>query len=111
MKKTFLSLAILVSVLSCKSTQETSKPETTSQRTSTEQSGRSNPEEMFTKMDTNTDGKLSKEEVKGPLAEKFSEIDTNKDGFISKDELKNAPKPDRQGRPNGVQGQGGQGRR
>ncbi|WP_339662607.1 EF-hand domain-containing protein, partial [uncultured Polaribacter sp.] len=31
----------------------------------------------------------------GPLAESFSKIDTNEDGFISKEELKNAPKPER----------------
>lgn len=49
--------------------------------------------DLFLKMDMNKDDKLSKDEVKGPLANHFSEIDKNKDGFISKDELKKAPKP------------------
>ena len=40
-------------------------------------------------MDTNKDGKLSKEEVKGPLKEQFSKIDTNNDDFITEQELKN----------------------
>ncbi|EPR72170.1 conserved hypothetical protein-putative phospholipid-binding protein [Winogradskyella psychrotolerans RS-3] len=44
--------------------------------------------DLMNQMDANKDGKLSKDEVKGPLAEQFSEIDTNKDGFISKTELK-----------------------
>jgi Ca2+-binding EF-hand superfamily protein len=50
-------------------------------------------------MDTNEDGKLSKDEVKGPLANDFSKIDTNNDGFISKKELEKAPKPRQGGRP------------
>lgn len=53
--------------------------------------------DSFQKMDTNSDGKLSKEEVKGPLSNEFSKIDTNSDGFLSKEELKNAPKPSRGG--------------
>jgi Ca2+-binding EF-hand superfamily protein len=57
-------------------------------------------EQLMEKMDTNKDQKLSKAEVKGPLADQFSQIDTNKDGFLSKTELENAPKPERgQGRP------------
>ena len=44
-------------------------------------------------MDSNKDGKLSKEEVKGPLLNDFSKIDTNNDGYISKEELAKAPKP------------------
>ena len=101
MKKTFLSIVFLTLLASCGSNEKT----TTSQESSTESQGRQidgerqrpNPETMFAEMDVNKDGKLSKEEVKGPLAEKFAEIDSNKDGFISKEELKNAPKPERQG--------------
>ena len=52
-------------------------------------------EELFKKMDTNKDEKLSKDEVKGPLKDDFAKIDTNKDGFLSKEELKKAPKPER----------------
>lgn len=50
-------------------------------------------EELFKKMDTNKDGKLSKKEVKGPLKDDFAKIDLDKDGFITKKELKKAPKP------------------
>lgn len=60
---------------------------------------------LFAQMDSNKDGKLSKEEVQGPLANDFAKIDTDSDGFISKEELNKAPKPSGQ-RPQ--QGQGGQ---
>ena len=50
-------------------------------------------------MDSNKDNKLSKKEVKGPLKDDFSKVDTNKDGFITKEELKKAPKPERKGPP------------
>lgn len=49
--------------------------------------GRPNISELISEMDTNKDGKLSKEEVKGPLAEDFSKIDLNKDTFLTKAEL------------------------
>jgi len=52
-----------------------------------------NYEELLNKMDTDEDGQLSKNEVKGPLKEDFSKIDTNKDGFITEEELKKGPKP------------------
>ncbi len=51
------------------------------------------------KMDANKDGKLSKDELKGPLARDFSKIDTDNDGFITRKELENAPKPERGQRP------------
>ncbi|GAA3520774.1 hypothetical protein GCM10022393_38810 [Aquimarina addita] len=51
-------------------------------------------------MDANSDGKLSVEEVEGPIKSDFSKIDADGDGFISKTELENAPKPNRQ-RPSG----------
>lgn len=50
---------------------------------------------LLEKMDSNNDGKLSKEEIKGPLAKDFDVIDTNEDGFITEEEFKNAPKPER----------------
>ncbi|TLP79162.1 EF-hand domain-containing protein [Maribacter sp. ACAM166] len=53
--------------------------------------------ELLKQMDKNEDGKLSKNEVKGPLKNDFAKIDTDKNGFISKKELENAPKP--KGRP------------
>jgi len=52
---------------------------------------------LLEEMDADEDGKLSKEEVKGPLKDNFSEINTNEDGFISKEEFDEAPKP--KGRP------------
>ena len=54
-----------------------------------------NFEDLLTRMDENKDGKLSKSEVRGPLANHFSKIDSNKDGFITKEELEKAPKPNR----------------
>ena len=59
------------------------------------QNHRPNITELFKKMDVNKDDKLSRNEVKGPLANQFSKLDLNSDGFISKEELKNAPKPKR----------------
>jgi Ca2+-binding EF-hand superfamily protein len=44
--------------------------------------------QILERMDTNKDGKISKDEARGPIAENFERIDTNKDGFIDKDELR-----------------------
>lgn len=48
--------------------------------------------EMFAKLDTDNDGKISKAEAdkgdKVKLKENFATIDTNKDSFIDKDEMK-----------------------
>ena len=49
-------------------------------------------------MDKNDDGKLSKDEVKGPLKDEFAKIDTDEDGFISKKEFEKAPRPKRKER-------------
>ncbi|MGS0524983.1 hypothetical protein ACU8V7_07015 [Zobellia nedashkovskayae] len=46
-------------------------------------------------MDANEEGKLSKDELKGPIKNDFATIDTDEDGFLSLEELKNAPKPKR----------------
>tara|TARA_R110002050_G_scaffold195593_2_gene330464 strand:+ start:5630 stop:5950 length:321 start_codon:yes stop_codon:yes gene_type:complete len=56
-------------------------------------------EELFVKLDTNKDGKLSKKEVQGPLKKDFSKVDTNGDGFLSKEEIEAAPKPKQGQRP------------
>jgi Ca2+-binding EF-hand superfamily protein len=45
-------------------------------------------EELLQKMDVNKDGKLAKNEAKGPLSKDFKQVDTNGDGFITEDELK-----------------------
>ena len=71
-------------VFSCKENKSSDRP------------GKQGPlsvEEIFKKFDENEDGKLSEEEVKGPLKEMFSKIDTNKDGFLSNEEVEKAPKP------------------
>jgi Ca2+-binding EF-hand superfamily protein len=49
--------------------------------------------EHWKKLDTNGDGKISKEEAKAGaprMAEHFDAIDANKDGFITPDEMKAA---------------------
>jgi len=48
--------------------------------------------EHWKKLDTNGDGKISKDEAKAAprLAERFDAIDANKDGFITQDEMKAA---------------------
>lgn len=98
MKRKKILVAVLFAVItvisSCKSSSETTeKPEQ-------KRGGkRMSIDALFTQMDSNKDGKLSKSEVKGPLAKEFSKIDANNDGFISKEELKNAPKPERKQRP------------
>ncbi|MUU78221.1 EF-hand domain-containing protein [Winogradskyella endarachnes] len=56
--------------------------------------------ELLKEMDANEDGKLAKDELKGPLKDDFAKIDTDEDGFISEEEFKNAPKPERKGRGN-----------
>lgn len=57
-------------------------------------------QELLKEMDENEDGKLSKEELKGPLKENFTEVDLDEDGFISEEEFKKAPKPKRRERNN-----------
>ena len=54
--------------------------------------------QLLKEMDKNEDGKLSIEEIKGPLKEDFAKIDKDEDGFITEKEFKNAPKPERKGR-------------
>lgn len=63
------------------------------------QGGPPDVEEMFVKMDSNKDGKLSLEEVKGPLKKDFDKIDKNQDGFLSKEEVEAAPKRKKGQRP------------
>ncbi len=51
--------------------------------------------ELLKKMDSNDDGKLSKDEVQGPLKDHFTKIDADEDGLITEEEMKKAPKPKR----------------
>lgn len=107
MKKTMLNglmaMILIASIASCSSSKKTA---------ANEQPNGAPPstDELFVQMDSNKDGKLSKEEVKGPIANDFSKIDTNSDGFISKEELNKAPKPSGQRPQGGQQGPPNRGR-
>ncbi len=50
-------------------------------------------EQIMKHLDANKDGKISKEEARGPLSEHFNKVDSDNDGFITKEELEKAPKP------------------
>ncbi|MBM9520765.1 hypothetical protein JWG39_13160 [Desulforhopalus vacuolatus] len=54
----------------------------------------------FAQLDANSDGYLSKDEVKGPLAKDFDKFDADGDGFLAEEEL---PEP-RQGQGQQKQG-------
>lgn len=54
--------------------------------------------ELVKEMDANEDGKLSEEELKGPLKDNFDTIDTDEDGFITEEEFDKAPKPKGRGK-------------
>jgi Ca2+-binding EF-hand superfamily protein len=42
---------------------------------------------LLQRQDTNKDGKISRDEARGPLARNFDLIDTNKDGYLDREEL------------------------
>ncbi len=50
---------------------------------------------LLEKMDADEDGKISKEEAKGPLEKHFDKIDLNEDGLLTEEEFEKAPKPKR----------------
>lgn len=51
-------------------------------------------EQLMGRMDANKDGKLSKDEARGPLSEDFDNLDVNSDGVLTKEELsKMKPRP------------------
>ena len=85
---------------------EEARPQGGGQRPRGGQGQRPNATELISKMDTNKDGKLSKDEVKGPLSEHFSKVDSDKDGFITKEELEKGQNQNGQ-RPQGGRPQGG----
>ncbi|WP_299529211.1 EF-hand domain-containing protein [Ulvibacterium sp.] len=58
-------------------------------------------DQVFKDLDANEDGKLSTKEVKGPLKRDFAKIDANEDGYLSREELEKAPRPERNGPPQG----------
>ncbi len=46
------------------------------------------PETILARLDTNQNGSLSKDEVRGRMAERFDTIDANGDGEISRKEMR-----------------------
>jgi Ca2+-binding EF-hand superfamily protein len=85
MKRNTIIIAVFLGlssfIISCKATEEASS------QNKQKRKGQPSVSELFSKMDTNEDGKLSKKEVKGPLAQDFDRLDTNSDGFLSKEEI------------------------
>jgi Ca2+-binding EF-hand superfamily protein len=61
--------------------------------------GQFNPREAFGRMDTNKDGKLSKDELPERMRENFARLDANGDGFLSEEEMARG-----MGRPPGAPG-------
>ena len=51
--------------------------------------------QLIEEMDSNKDGKIAEIEVKGQLKNDFSKIDSNNDGYISKEEFERRSKPQR----------------
>jgi hypothetical protein len=49
------------------------------------------PPPSFEQLDTNGDGQLSKDELKGPLLNDFDRFDADGDGFLSKAEIPEPP--------------------
>lgn len=64
------------------------------------------PMEMFSRYDTDKDGKLSKSEAPAELWERLSKADENADGLVSKEELESVFKRDGKGGPGGAPGKG-----
>ncbi|WP_299902059.1 YHYH protein [uncultured Aquimarina sp.] len=85
MKNTLFILLTLTFLVACESNQEKKgQQEPNGQRPSSEQ--------IISEMDSNEDGKLSRDEVKGPIANDFNNIDNNDDGFLTLEELNKAEK-------------------
>lgn len=102
MKKLMLFIAMIsFGITACKSTKDNvqvdDNVETRSDRKEGKKGDKSrlSPDQMIAQMDADKDGRLSRSEVKGPLAKGFDKIDTNSDDYLSLEELKNAPKPQR----------------
>jgi Ca2+-binding EF-hand superfamily protein len=100
--KTKLSILTVTAAIGCAITmlraEDAPKPPATSEGRPGAPAGGGDPkarlEEMFKKMDTNGDGKISKEEYlafeKQQAEERFSKIDTNNDGSIDVKEFEEA---------------------
>ncbi|MGJ8593556.1 MAG: YHYH protein [Aquaticitalea sp.] len=85
MNKFILTVFTLTLLMSCKSNQEKKEQqEPNGQRPSSAQ--------LISEMDSDEDGKLSKNEVRGPIADDFMTIDSDNDGFLTIEELNEAEK-------------------
>jgi len=95
MKNVIFVIIAMTFAIGCSSqnTSTSAKPE------KSQRGGAPNFSELLTQMDSDKDGRLAKNEVKGPLLNDFSKIDTDDDGYITMEELENAPKPQRGQRP------------
>ncbi|WP_299781805.1 hypothetical protein [uncultured Formosa sp.] len=103
MKKIILLGAFTCVMLACESKKDKKSEQQIAPTTETHKATKEHSERrpggppmfdtLLSEMDTNKDGKLAKEELKGPIAQSFSDIDTDGDGFLSKAELENGPKP------------------
>jgi len=58
---------------------------------------RPSAKQLLKMMDADGDGKISKEEARGPLQDHFDQVDSNEDGFLTVKELRNMPKPPNRG--------------
>jgi len=98
MKSISLLFILTLFVFSCKSKdKQNSGPEHHRQEERPrDRDQRPSADQLITEMDSNNDGQLSKNEVKGPLSNDFEKIDTNNDGVLTKNELENAPGPRRE---------------
>src|SRR5207245_2180332 len=43
---------------------------------------------ILKRLDSNRDGKISRDEARGPLAENFKRLDVNQDGYLDRKELR-----------------------
>jgi len=97
MKRIVILSFITLLAISCATTQRTS-PQPKHQAGPSRQMGRSSGKpdaaSVINLLDTNKDGKVSKDEAKnaqnGKLYERFSHIDANNDSYLTKEELEKA---------------------
>jgi Ca2+-binding EF-hand superfamily protein len=92
MKKMLLILAVNTCFLMAVQAQDV---DTT---TSKHRKAPPSPERLMADLDENKDGKIAKDEVRGPLVERFDQVDLDGDGFLSAEELAQMPPPPKNGR-------------
>ena len=63
-------------------------------------------DKMLDRLDTNKDGKVSKDEFLRPKEERFAKFDTNKDGFLDSTEMQAVKDKMEQMREHGFGGRG-----